>query len=239
MENIWTVVHVQRWITDKICMSLWSSWPVIQRHTGFEVMSVVWNGQLHEFGGFHQVSEICWVIGRGNGGKETKERGVGMQHLSGKSDWLWWQCNDRGFTMHSLLHVFLYAFAAWTMLLVGLLPCSPGLFKWGKQMRGIPLLCLSAQNRNMYFLWLTSCRNLIATTPLPMWSQSEAVAFTSVHVLKTVKYKCILRRVSTTWLLSLSNCSQRTRVTSPAYSIKHRWLLSLTLLKEGESYLIM
>lgn len=31
MENISTAVHGQRWISLKICMSLWSSWPVMHK----------------------------------------------------------------------------------------------------------------------------------------------------------------------------------------------------------------
>lgn len=56
-------------------------------------------------------------------------------------------------------------------------------------------------------------------------------------LLRTVKHKYGLCFVSATWLLSLRNCSQRPRVTSLAYSIKHKWLFSLKLLKENESYL--
>lgn len=31
MENISTAVHGQCWISHEICMSLWSSWPVVQK----------------------------------------------------------------------------------------------------------------------------------------------------------------------------------------------------------------
>ncbi len=60
-----------------------------------QMMRAIWNddGGLEwmvlKVGRFHQVLEICWLIGRSNVGKVTNSG----QHFNSQSDLLWWQCN--------------------------------------------------------------------------------------------------------------------------------------------------
>ncbi len=161
-------------------------------------------------------------------GKKQRAR-VGMQHLNSRCDWPWWQCNGRRFTVHA--NVFFS------------MRSQPGQCYWRfsslfftfvqtKQTneRHSSLLSISPEQQYV-FSWLTSCRNLMAII-LSLYdlnqSLSHSLRLMCWKRLKTVEHKCILCCVSTTWLFSLRNCSQRPRVTSPAYSIKHKWLFSLT-----------
>lgn len=177
-----------------MCVSLRRSRPAMQRHTGFEMMRSEWTAEA-----------------------KSEGVGLGVQHVNSQSDWSWWHCNGRRYSEYKCVFVCAHGLDSVTGGPSSLIFRFVQMKQTNQRHVSMSLLCLSAQSGKRYFLWLTSRRNFTGTNRLLSGSQSQSVAFCSADVSqKPSRRKCVLCYVSATWLLSLSNCSQRPRVASLA-----------------------
>lgn len=163
METISTAIHGQCWVSDGICSSCGAVGLLCKgiqplkwwQRSGMDDFKKLWDS-------IRSMKYVGWLAGAMLGKKQRVVEGGVVQHLNSQSDWLWWQCDGRG---HNGYQGLLCVFTGFHSL--GSVTGGPSfLFSRFVQMKqrnqrnvSMSLLCLSAQSRNMYFLWLTSCRH--------------------------------------------------------------------------------